>query len=209
MVKKYVVLSFASSSEALEFVELAEKLVGEGVEFIVKGNKVKAIALTSTSATQSLARVREVYRYWRMSTAPSSGVYRHPLPIVFSMAELAASIPPRCIAVALRLMGFRAEVSGSFLVTDATLQLVVRTAERVSRAYREALALNVTPSLRRIISASSAALDLPPANVLETLHRTGAVKYLADRNVWTMCLSEEKILEILKGLGEHGNKDTR
>lgn len=202
MVKKYFVLTFSSNAQAVKFVQFLEKAMrkGEKIDFIVKGNRVRVIIPKGADTTRVIARVKELFKYWRMSSAPTRGLYRHSLPLVFLLSELEISIPPSVIAYVLMLAGYRAEIQGSQLVSDAPLDLVIKVAEKASQAYKEAVLLNATPLLKRLAASVSAALDITPEEALQLLSRAEIADFLESEGRWIMRVGEREALLRLKKL---------
>ena len=202
MVKKYFVLTFSTNDQAIKFIQFLEKAMrkGEKIDFVVKGNRVRVIIPMGDDTTRVIARVKELFKYWRMSSAPTRGLYRHSLPLVFLLSELKISIPPSVIAYVLMLMGHRAEIQGSQLVSDAPLDLVIKIAEKASQAYKEAVLLNATPLLKRLVASVSAALDVTPEEALQLLTRAEIANFLESEGRWIMRVGEREALLRLKKL---------
>ncbi len=199
---KAIVLVFKTSEEAVRFACLLEKVLeGERVEFVVKGNRVRVFTLRGADdPTQLLGRVKQLYRYWRMSTSIKKGLYCHPLPLIFMLAELEISIPANCIANTLILMGRKAKIEGSNLLTETPLDVVIDVTERVSRAYKSAVMLNATPLLKRLVACLAAAKGVGVEEALELLGKLGIGAYDEDQGRWILKVSEEEALERLRNI---------
>jgi len=211
MVKKYFVLTFSSNDQAVKFIQFLEKIMrkGEKLDFMVRGNRVRIIVPRGADTARIIARVKELFKYWRMSSVPMKGLYRHSLPLVFLLSELEISIPPSVLAHALSLAGYRAEIQGSQLVSDAPLDLVTETAEKASRAYKDAVLLNATPLLKRLVASVSAALGIAPEEALQLLNSIGIADFLEREGKWIMRVGEREALLRLKKLSKEARSSLK
>jgi len=195
-VQKTIVLTFRSNDDALKFVELIEKaLKNKNVIVLVKGCKVKIIA-PSIEQEETIHKVKILYRYWKTSSTPRGDLYRHPIPLVLSLADLSISIPLNGLVSLLNLYGRKAELKNSFLVTSARLGEVVSLAERYSRAYRETTFLPLSPTLKRLVAAVATILRIDAEEALEIFRELELV-FIDERGRFYLRMPESKAINAL------------
>ena len=194
--QKVIVLTFRGNDEALKFVELVEKaLKSKSAIMLVKGCKVKIIA-PLTGQEEIIHKIKVLYRYWRMSTTPQRGLYRHPIPLILSLADLSISIPLNGLVSLLNLYGHKAKLENSFLVTSARLEEVVSLAERYSKAYREVTFLPLSPTLKRLVAAVATTLQIDAEEALEIFEELGLV-FSGEKGRFYLRMPESKTIKVL------------
>ena len=96
-----------------------------------------------------------------------------PLLVLFRDAELARPVPPDAVADALSATGRPSTVRGDVLVTSASYEEVLSTAEKLSRLYEEAEKLPLTPQAKKVAVVYAFAKGLPVEKAVEELVSEG------------------------------------
>jgi len=168
--------TFTSSAEALKFIEILSKRLGKG-SFLgeVKGNKVKVFIPFREDYRRLVEEVKHLYA--EVHAGVSRRLKSFEITTVLSASNLRVAIPMQALLEALQLEGYRAELTGSRIVTNASFQHVVELAERVSEAYSEAVELRLPSPLRRIVAAAAACAGFSVEETLKLLVSHGLVAH--------------------------------
>mgnify|MGYP001772750263 CR=1 FL=1 len=187
--------TFASSAEAVKFIELLNKKLGKGC-FLgeIKGNKVKVFIPLGKDHRRLVQEVKHLY-----AEVHSSSAYRprsFEVTTVFSASNLKVAIPVQALLEALRVEGYKAELRGSRIVTDASFQHLTELAERLSEAYSEAVRLKLTSPLRRIAAVAAVCSSSSVDQALKLLMDQGLVTRSKDG--YLLAMTPDAVVEKLK-----------
>ncbi|PLJ77750.1 MAG: hypothetical protein B7L53_05235 [Thermofilum sp. NZ13] len=166
-------LVFSTPEEAVQFLKTLERLL-PGRSFLgeLKVNKVKIFVPESDEAEKTIHKIKQLYNQQRHTY--SYGVVKsYDLSSVLTLARLEAPIPATLIVEALKIQGFKAALSGDILKTDATLDGIIKTVERLSAIYKETLTLTATAQTRRLISLYAFAKGLRVEDAVDDLYKLG------------------------------------
>ena len=156
-----------SSDEAVRFIntylsgvnakELYVKYKGNRLEVKVKGNPILAKVL-STEAHKV---------YGTLKQGRLINVFD--LSVIIREAKPKSPIPPETIELALRLMGYYAELNESRLRTGANLSKVIEVVRKLSEAYATMVDLDISSSAKRIIASLAVAKGISVYDAIDEL----------------------------------------
>ncbi|MEZ0345080.1 MAG: DUF2067 family protein [Infirmifilum sp.] len=168
-------LVFSSAEEALNFLKKLERFL-PGKSFLgeLKVNKVKIFIPESDNAEQVLGKIRELYNQQKQLhtyNAPRD----YDIPTLFSLSKLEVPIPLAVVVDSLRVQGFKAEVFGEKLRTNAPLNVITKNIESISIIYRELLEFKMTAQARRLIALFSHVNNIPSEDAIKQLSTLGLI----------------------------------
>ncbi|MCX8180535.1 MAG: DUF2067 domain-containing protein [Thermofilaceae archaeon] len=197
--KRVVTIKFSSSTEALDFLVFAlsslKNVTGEQV-----GSKVKLVLISSSDEPDDdYHKIISIVRQWGASRQyPRAGLYRHSLGLLLSTANLVVGIPVEAVAELLALKGFKAQLEGGNIVTNADFKLVVKVAEVFAEKYARALQLESTPQVKRLVALYAATYECTIDQAVDELKRRGLVKEEENTRRLVLTASYSECLEAVK-----------
>lgn len=197
--KRVVTLKFDSSTEAFDFLTFVlsslKNVTGEQV-----GSKVKLVLESSSDEPdEDYQKIRSLVRQWGASRQyPRAGLYRHSLRLLLSTANLVVGIPVEAVADLLALKGFKAQIEGGNIVTNADFKLVVKVAEVFAEKYAKALRLESTPQVKRLAALYAATYGCTIDQAVDELKSRGLVKEEENARRLVLTASYSECLEAMK-----------
>ncbi|RLE80413.1 MAG: hypothetical protein DRJ36_02245, partial [Thermoprotei archaeon] len=96
---------------------------------------------------------KRIYKEIVASKIPDKyGFYKFSIPSLLSDAQLKVAIPVKLLGLLLEVRGYETRIENILLITKAPYEVVVRTAEELSKAYYESLKVPLTPTARRALT---------------------------------------------------------
>ncbi len=198
MSEKYLLFSFSDVGEAIDFLEYLTRLIpkryytGE-----IKGKKLKIFIKASPDEVDRIIdTIRKGYSEWRLSKTVIKGVYKHSIPMLLKIAKLKIAIPVQGLRDILYLSGYKSEIKGNILYSDAPLDVIKCLAEVLSEKYDESIYLNATPLVKRLVAVIAALTGKSIDYTVKFLLENGLIRY----NEYNKLVLRKKYEDALKDL---------
>lgn len=203
MVHRYIVFSFSSPREAIEFMEHVQKVMKpRRIDATLRGSKVKiTLHASPEDISDVVAYLKRVVREWRRARVRVRGNYRYSIPFLLRSVTLDVSIPVNAVVDILRLRGFSAEMDGLMLVTNASLDAVKRFIHLFSAKYKDALGLSATPLLKRLLAVVSAAKEVDLSDAFSLLVDKGIARYDPGQDKYILAAKYEDAIKMISSSG--------
>lgn len=205
MYYKVITFSFLNKDEAVKFLELATKKVktfqmygrcksNNQVEIILQGDPVE-VNLAISELKKLAKTIKEMMRHDR-------GFAIYDISILLDMANLEAAIPLDVVFKIIELKGYKIEVLGGKIKTNASVDEIVRTMEYVSKLYREMMTMDITPQAKRLIAIHSIITGKSIEKSIEELTKYKLLNVHRDeeRQLILLTQSYENSVRILKSI---------
>ncbi|MEM1508528.1 MAG: DUF2067 family protein [Thermofilaceae archaeon] len=209
-IKKTITLNFKSSSEATEFLEHVVPFLGGGAAEI-KGCFLKLVLMgTPDKLEENYTKIMEIAKQWRLSRRlPKQGLFRHNLGLILPSTKLVIGIPLTAIVDVLTLRGYQARLEKGYITTNASYSEVCEIAGALSEKYSEALPLQATPSLKKLVAVLAVVIDAEVKEVLERLKVLGLAREDTSTKCYTLASGYNEALQKVKAFLSTLRKDNR
>ncbi len=146
------------------------------------------------SVRRSVAKIKELYKMVRSSRRRVP--VKYPIDMLLSMADMGAPISLDTVVISLSVWGYRANMRGNYIVTDAPLELVVDTMSRISRVYEALRRIPMTPPVKRLASICAVAGGKQPEECMRVLEALGVARNVG--GYYTLARTYASAVEHLK-----------
>jgi len=192
--------SFNSNEEALRFVELlSEHLRGANIIIDLKGTTVKVRVYGSRSDIKStFLKIKDLVTI--VKGERGEGLKKYSLRYLLTSSELKAPIPIDLIRDVLALKEFKVEIKRGYVITDASLEEVRRTIERISEIYSELRSVRASPRAKKVIALMSSLTELSVGEALKVLLDNGVIRTVEGAGTYALTCKYEVVLEVVRKL---------
>ncbi|WP_297500900.1 DUF2067 family protein [Thermococcus sp.] len=206
--KRVITIHVRDEGEKEEFMKELQRL--RLPAFIYVHGKLDSLKVnvqgTKDEIREALTKIREIQNRVRAKLYPDRrGMYHYSVDDL--LREAGASISTPILLRALELLGERAEVRGSELITSMPWKEAVELVSRLGEALSE-IALQTTKQIREVVVPLSVAFDIPPEDVIDALVDLGLAEWKEDKFKYELVKNKEQALEeLLKALKGDDNED--
>lgn len=173
MVSRRVTFKARRVEDAIKFINTyLDRVKARQVYVNYRGGRIEVkIEGNPTAAKVSSVEAHKVYGTLKQGRV----INTYDLTVVFQGVELKSPVPPDTIELTLRLMGYRAELSGSRLSTNASLGKVMDVVKGLSEAYHEMADMDISSNAKRIIAPLAVARGISVYDAIDELVEAGVL----------------------------------